>query len=111
MNNQLSKEEMKELMSYGQNNFIEILRILSSVPQKMILLLKGNELLRSIQMDLGIPVNYYLIFVKNAMKGIYHHDLKRNESFVKKLKIWFLNLIFEAQFFVYLNYLKILNFF
>eukprot|EP01080_Neovahlkampfia_damariscottae_P002016 gene2016-1523_t len=107
MNNKLSEQELKELMSYGQSNFIDILKILSKVPQKMILLLKSNELLRSIQMDLGIPVNYYLIFVKYAMKGIYIQDLKMNSSFIKKVKIFLYNLFFEFQFWVYINFLKL----
>ena len=111
MDNKLSELELKELMNYGQSNFIEILRILSKVPQKMILLLKSNELLRSIQMDLGIPVNYYLIFVKYAMKGIYIHDLKMNQSFFKKVKIFFINLIFEIQFWIYINFIKFFNLF
>jgi hypothetical protein len=37
-------------------------------------------------MDLGIPVNYYIIFAKKAMENINRYNYKMNPTIIQKLK-------------------------
>ncbi|KAL9658610.1 hypothetical protein ABK040_006147 [Willaertia magna] len=71
-----------KLLQYSQQYFMEITKILGDLDRKMLLLLKCNDLLRSIQMDLGVPVNYFIIFATYAIKAIHKDKLmKVNENF------------------------------
>lgn len=70
MRNDMTEEQARTLRKYGQDNFDTITQVLSDVNRKALLLLKCNDLLRSVQMDLGIPVNYFLTFAKYATMGI-----------------------------------------
>jgi aarF domain-containing kinase len=70
MQTEMSKEVSKKLKQYGQENFSLITQVLSDVNRKTLLLLKCNDLLRGVQKDLGIPVNYFVVFAKYATRGI-----------------------------------------
>jgi aarF domain-containing kinase len=80
MGGKLTPEEIRRLKKYGQDNFFLITQVLSDVNRKVLLLLKCNDLLRSVQMDLGVPVNYFVTFAQYAMKGINKIRLEENPS-------------------------------
>lgn len=65
----------QELQNFGKENFINVLNTLSKLSSEMILLLKANELLRSLQTNLG-SYNYIKEFAYFAV-----YSLRKNESF------------------------------
>ncbi|MNE56730.1 hypothetical protein D3C80_1516600 [compost metagenome] len=85
MSGDVSSEEIRRLKQYGQDNFFAMTQILSGVDRKLLLLLKNNELLRAIQMDLGIPVNYFVTFAEYAMRGINMDRLEKNPGLWTRL--------------------------
>ena len=54
--------------------FVEILKV---VPPAVWLILRNNNLLRSINQDLKVPVNRFLIMAREAVRGL---DTKLDES-------------------------------
>lgn len=80
MSREMSPEEVRQLQQYGQDNFFLMTQILCGIDRRILLLLKNNELLRAVQMDLGIPVNYFLTFAEYAMRGINKARLAKNPS-------------------------------
>ncbi len=105
MNSKMSKEDYEKLRQYGQDNFAAITQVLGQVNRKILLLLKANDLLRSIQMALGIPVNYFIEFTKYATKNWYLNDLMEKPSLWNYCKYsikwnWFLIKIWIMQFFI-----------
>ena len=65
----------------------EITQILDVVPQELLLLLKLNDNLRSINVDLGSPVNTHSISLHHCLRILNKHELESAHSFVDKL--WF----------------------
>lgn len=80
MSAHMGHKDYSELRQIGQRHFTTITQVLASVNRKMLLLLKCNDLLRSLQMELGVPINYFAIFCKYAMRAICHLDLKNNPT-------------------------------
>ena len=71
------KQSKNKLLAYSQKHFMDIAKVLGDLDRKVLLLLKCNDLLRSIQMDLGVPVNYFIIFAQYAIKAIHKDKLTR----------------------------------
>ena len=80
MSNDLTHEEVALLQEYGAKYFGKIIEVLAAVPQQMLLLFKCNDLLRSVQMDLLLPVNYFLSMGKSAQQSITLHEDQRDPS-------------------------------
>ncbi|KAL0485542.1 aarF domain-containing protein kinase [Acrasis kona] len=84
----VTEKDQERLMKLGQENFGQITRILSTVNKKILLLFKCNELLRSVQQSLGVPVNYFVVFAKYAMTGINRDRIEKNNSLWTHIKCW-----------------------
>nr|CAG4718067.1 unnamed protein product [Naegleria fowleri] len=74
---QQKQQSKNKLLAYSQRHFMDIAKVLGDLDRKVLLLLKCNDLLRSIQMDLGVPVNYFIIFAQYAIKAIHEDRLTR----------------------------------
>ena len=71
------KQSKGKLLAYSQKHFMEIVKVLGDLDRRVLLLLKCNDLLRSIQMDLGVPVNYFIIFAQYALDAIHRDRLTK----------------------------------
>jgi aarF domain-containing kinase len=80
MSTRLSESDRARLMNLAQDSFGRITQVLSEVNRKVLLLLKCNDLLRSVQMDLGVPVNYFVLFARYAMQGINRNRIAKNPT-------------------------------
>eukprot|EP01062_Namystynia_karyoxenos_P056165 TRINITY_DN47125_c0_g1_i1.p1 TRINITY_DN47125_c0_g1~~TRINITY_DN47125_c0_g1_i1.p1 ORF type:complete len:573 (+),score=222.73 TRINITY_DN47125_c0_g1_i1:78-1721(+) len=54
----------------GRQMALGVLEILGQVPEEMVLVLKCNDLLRSVQTELGLPVNYFAIMARAAQRRL-----------------------------------------
>ena len=59
------------------DEFVEILKV---VPAPVWLILRNNNLLRSINQDLGVPVNRFLIMARQAVRGLHHQEAPVEED-------------------------------
>ena len=66
------------------DEFVEILKV---VPPAVWLILRNNNLIRSINQDLGVPVNRFLIMARQAVKGIHSEvdETKANQTWSEYL--------------------------
>eukprot|EP00741_Cyanophora_paradoxa_P012085 tig00020592_g11677.t1 len=82
----LSKEEVEHLRRVGQEWVTEIVDILASVPRPMLLLFKTNDLLRSVNRDLGASVNPFLIMAAYCVDALNAHALAQPATTVDLLR-------------------------
>ncbi|KAK9803104.1 hypothetical protein WJX73_003925 [Symbiochloris irregularis] len=68
-----SEEERLELQGYAAQFAQQISALLWKVPQEVLLLLKTNDCLRSIDHALGQPVNTFVITARTCSKAISRH--------------------------------------
>eukprot|EP01133_Synstelium_polycarpum_P017239 gene17239-20544_t len=66
----ISKEDLDKLVNDAMDKMKEITGLMKSMPRHLLLLLRNNNLVRSINMDLGSPVNRFSIMARYATKGI-----------------------------------------
>ncbi len=89
LGDKLSDSDKSRLLVMAQESFGTITQVLAGVNRKVLLLLKCNDLLRSVQMELGVPVNYFVVFARYAMQGINRSRLQQNPSILTYLScLW-----------------------
>eukprot|EP00756_Hemistasia_phaeocysticola_P051303 Hpha_TRINITY_DN26476_c0_g1::TRINITY_DN26476_c0_g1_i1::g.33994::m.33994/K08869/ADCK, ABC1; aarF domain-containing kinase len=64
----LTKQDFYIPRTLSSETALGVLEILGQVPEEMVLALKCNDLLRSVQHDLGLPVNYFSIMAHRAQR-------------------------------------------
>merc|ERR1712130_1006769 len=67
----MSEDEIRQLTVAAQGKMDEFVEILKVVPAPIWLILRNNNLLRSINQDLGVPVNRFLIMARQAVRGLH----------------------------------------
>ncbi|KAF0852782.1 mitochondrial ubiquinone biosynthesis ABC1 superfamily member ubiquinone biosynthesis protein UbiB [Andalucia godoyi] len=65
-----SASERDALKNIGSAEIAQMTNVLSSVPSQMLLLFKCNDLMRSVQMDLGLPTDYFLVLGSAANRAV-----------------------------------------
>ncbi|GAM20230.1 hypothetical protein SAMD00019534_034050 [Acytostelium subglobosum LB1] len=66
----LSKEDLHKMMDDAMEKMKEINQLMKSMPRHLLLILRNNNLIRSINMDLGSPINRFSIMARYATRGI-----------------------------------------
>eukprot|EP00755_Sulcionema_specki_P006182 Sspe_Gene.34765::Locus_16880_Transcript_1_3_Confidence_0.500_Length_1879::g.34765::m.34765/K08869/ADCK, ABC1; aarF domain-containing kinase len=72
----LSKDDFFIPYSSSPQMALGMLEVLRQVPPEMVLVLKCNDLLRSVQSELQLPVNYFEILSREAMKYLNEHRVR-----------------------------------
>mmetsp|Transcript_30439 Transcript_30439/g.49223 ORF Transcript_30439/g.49223 Transcript_30439/m.49223 type:complete len:148 (+) Transcript_30439:2-445(+) len=78
LGNKATTEEMEFIRQVGQERAVEIVDTLARIPRQMLLLLKVNDVLRSVNRDLGAQVNQYPIMARHCAKAIYHANIAQD---------------------------------
>ncbi|XP_002741631.1 putative aarF domain-containing protein kinase 5 [Saccoglossus kowalevskii] len=84
MNTRLSKSQMKYMQSMAKLHFDKIMVVLKELPRPMLLVFRNINTIRSINRELGMPVDRYTMMARCAIGGT-EENLK-TRSFVSKLK-------------------------
>lgn len=97
LSSKMSKKQIEEYSENLKKEINKIADIIHKVPIEVLLILRNNNLLRMINLDLGTPVNRFIIMARYASKGIFNEEdgsiwkrissLKENLSFEIHLKI------------------------
>jgi aarF domain-containing kinase len=66
-------EEKEEIMEYSVKYAGEIGELLARIPRELLLLLKTNDNLRAVDVELGAGVNTYLITARECTKALAEH--------------------------------------
>jgi aarF domain-containing kinase len=74
LGSKLSDAERDHLRVSASKHAAEICNILDRVPQQLLLLLKTNDLLRSVNEDLGRPINPYTLTLRRCVETVYRHE-------------------------------------
>lgn len=77
----LAPAEKDKLKQQAAVYAAEITQILDVVPQQLLLLLKTNDNLRSINSDLGSPINTHSISLHHVVRVLYDHEQAHSKSF------------------------------
>jgi len=76
----IPKEELERLVAGAMERMKELNVLMKTMPRHLLLILRNNNLLRSINMELGAPVNRFSIMARYAAKGLNSkEDKKRNK--------------------------------
>jgi aarF domain-containing kinase len=73
---EMTEEEKLRLKRMTFENIGGIVEVLNNVPRQMLLLFKMNDLLRSVQYDLKVPLVYFAIMARIAQQGLNEYALK-----------------------------------
>jgi aarF domain-containing kinase len=76
------------VQNYALHYKNEIADILSRLPRPLLLLLKTNDCLRSVDFALGSPVNQFTIMARYCLRGIEQY-YRRPASMVSSWDLWF----------------------
>merc|ERR1712137_244071 len=76
----MTEEEIRQMTVQAQEKMDEFVEILKVVPAPVWLILRNNNLLRSINQDLGVPVNRFLIMARQAVRGLHHQEAPVEEE-------------------------------
>ena len=80
------ESERRELQAGAVEYAQDVQRILAQIPKELLLLLKTNDCLRAIDMQLGTPVNSFIIMARYCTKAINQDRLKRSATFTDWLR-------------------------
>jgi hypothetical protein len=80
----MSKTEAEELRNIMKTNMTRMTDIFKKIPIPLMIVLRNNNLLRSINMELKTPVNRFSIMARVALRGIYKGSEISFFSFVKQ---------------------------
>lgn len=94
MSSKLSKKQIEEYSESLKKDIDKLVEIIHTVPLEVLLILRNNNLLRMINMDLGTPVNRFVIMARYASKGIYNEG---DGSFWKSISSWKENISYELR--------------
>ncbi|XP_077982398.1 putative aarF domain-containing protein kinase 5 [Glandiceps talaboti] len=89
----LSKEQMKYMQKMAQQHFDQIMKILKELPRPMILVFRNINTIRSINRDLGMPVDRYTLMARCAIGGT--EESLQKKSFITKSKARWQRFLFD----------------
>jgi aarF domain-containing kinase len=69
MSNSISREEVKKWMIKMQDKRAEFNEVMRTMPRELLLVLRNLNLARSINKDLGAPINRFIILARVAAAG------------------------------------------
>ena len=64
------------------------MEVMASLPREFMLVLRNHNLLRSVNLEVGVPVNRFSIFARMAVRGIsdQHKNINADADFMTKFK-------------------------
>ena len=101
LRSQLDSKEKKILREAAAVYAAEITQILDVVPQQLLLLLKLNDNLRSINVDLGSPVDTLSISLHHCLRVLDAHESQTATTFYQQLLLYKDQLILRTKLWVY----------
>eukprot|EP01132_Coremiostelium_polycephalum_P000917 gene917-1158_t len=70
LSNSIPVEELERMINSAMEKMKEINLLMKTMPRHLLLVLRNNNLLRSINMELGSPVNRFSIMARVATRGL-----------------------------------------
>lgn len=70
LSSSMTKAQLEEHSRKMNNQISEVTQILKTLPREALVILRNNNLVRSINQDLGIPVNRFVIMARSALRGL-----------------------------------------
>lgn len=67
-----SKEDIEKLRSKMKSNALKITEMMQQMPRELLLILRNQNYLRSLNKEMGIPVNRFTIMARQAVAGARH---------------------------------------
>ncbi|EOA26863.1 hypothetical protein CARUB_v10022955mg [Capsella rubella] len=97
-----SKEDVSELQMYASQYFSEISELLRRLPRVILLMLKTNDCLRSVNNELmqGSSLESFLIIGKVSSQAVLEAKRSEKKSLMKWLKVWLEGFSVEARLWV-----------
>ena len=110
----ISQEDIRELTAMAKDHFNKVMTILKSMPSTMLLVFRNLNTVRSINQELGEPVDRFCLLCDCAIAGLNQENTKL--STIQKLKIfgeqcWLRILLkfYSFQDYAYNSYISILR--
>ncbi|KAK5580899.1 hypothetical protein RB653_000923 [Dictyostelium firmibasis] len=85
LSNSISSEDLEKLLSGALERIKDINLLMKAMPRHLLLILRNNNLLRSINMELGSPVNRFSIMARYAAKGL-NSNTSKNSGIIRFVK-------------------------
>lgn len=80
MDGLVTKTQLNEVRKYLQDSVHTMMDCLESMPRELLLVLRNQNLLRSLNHQLGHPVNRFRLMAHTAVRGIRYRNWDRMES-------------------------------
>ncbi|KAK6929471.1 ABC1 atypical kinase-like domain, partial [Dillenia turbinata] len=90
--------DRSELQMFASQYFSEISELLSRLPRVILLMLKTNDCLRSVNHALGSSLETFLIIGRVSSEAILKAKMLENKSLLRSINIWLEEVLLEARF-------------
>ncbi|XP_019613569.1 PREDICTED: uncharacterized aarF domain-containing protein kinase 5-like [Branchiostoma belcheri] len=92
---QMTPEDMKYMRKMAVDHFDRIMVVLKDLPRSMLLVFRNINTIRSINSQLGHPVDRYTIMAKCAIKGV-SAERRKQVSLVSRIRAAWESLVFDC---------------
>eukprot|EP01080_Neovahlkampfia_damariscottae_P005818 gene5818-9641_t len=89
----MSKKQVEKFQEGMRKSMEKMVNVLKSLPIEVMLILRNNNLLRMINLDLGNPVNRFSLMSRAAMRGLMHND--KDQSILGRISNFKSSFMFE----------------
>lgn len=83
----MSKDEINRIRSKAQQQIPQLLQMSKDMPRELLLVMRNQNYLRSLNAELGAPVNRFRIMARSAVRGIYYqkpiHNNIQSEQYIQ----------------------------
>jgi hypothetical protein len=80
----MSKGQVEKFQEGMRKSMDRMVDVLKALPVEIMLILRNNNLLRMINLELGNPVNRFAIMSRAALKGLHSND--EDQSIINRIK-------------------------
>ncbi|GAV85603.1 ABC1 domain-containing protein [Cephalotus follicularis] len=94
-----SDSDRSELQMYASEYFPQISELLRRLPRVILLMLKTNECLRTVNKSLGSSLETFLIIGRVSSEAVLDAKLLQKKSLLRWLSVWLEGLLLEARLF------------
>ncbi|KAL9651144.1 hypothetical protein ABK040_002861 [Willaertia magna] len=97
---QFTEEDWEKYNQVMQERKDDFLKVYQKMPKEMILIGRADNILRSLNRDLGAKVNRFKIMARAANKGASLKTLNQKQTISSRISLWFNEMRFEMRLFM-----------
>uniref|UniRef100_A0A915CUW7 Protein kinase domain-containing protein n=1 Tax=Ditylenchus dipsaci TaxID=166011 RepID=A0A915CUW7_9BILA len=109
----IKEEERKEIQHYASTLVPQILKVLDLMPRQMLLILKTNDLLRSITYRLGTQnrPDSFIEMTRFCVRSVYQHSIKKSHHWMGQMRLYLRMYLVLFQIYAFEHYLMFREYF